>query len=260
MGQKDIFYTQMKENGTWSTPVNMGYPVNSFNDEQGFVVDARGQKAYYSTDRVKEKGFGYLLFRVKKDITTKSGLPYVKGVVLDKNTGQPVDAEIDLVDLEKKMYVVKNISPDQNGEFIICLPLGKKYAFNVSKKGYLFHSETFELTNVRSADNPIELKIFLQHIQKGLNMVLRNIYFETDSYELLPESMPEMDKLIEFLNMNPSIVIEIEGHTDKVGTEEYNRMLSDKRAKEVYDHLVKKGISKDRLTYKGYGFLKTGFF
>ncbi|VAW16507.1 Outer membrane lipoprotein omp16 precursor [hydrothermal vent metagenome] len=255
MGGKDIFYSQMKGDGSWTTPVNMGYPINSYNDEQGFVVDATGKTAYFSTNREKSNGLD-IYSSVLGEGFQPGPVTYVKGVVLDKDTNKPVKADIDLVDIGEKKYLVQDISTGPEGEFLICLPLGNKYAFNVLKKGYLFHSESFELSNVHSATNPIELKIYLQHIRKGLNMVLRNIYFETDSFRLLPESMPEMDKLIRFLNINPSIVIEIGGHTDKSGTAEYNQTLSEKRAKEVYKYLVAKGISKGRLTYKGYGFSK----
>ena len=134
------------------------------------------------------------------------------------------------------------------------LPLGKEYAFNVSKEGYLFYSANFELKEKTDIIDPYILDIKLKKIKVGGFVVLRNVFYETASYELLPESKVELQKLIDFLNLNPTLVIEIAGHTDNIGSQEYNQKLSEARAREVFKYLVNHGINSSRLTYTGYGF------
>jgi outer membrane protein OmpA-like peptidoglycan-associated protein len=136
----------------------------------------------------------------------------------------------------------------------MCLPLGKEYAFNVSREGYLFYSENFKLKEVSDIIDPYILEIKMQKIKVGGSVVLRNVFFDTASHELLNTSRVELQKLIEFLTDNPSLIIEIGGHTDNVGTQDYNQKLSLRRAEEVYDYLAENGIVKTRMTYSGYGF------
>jgi len=127
---------------------------------------------------------------------------------------------------------------------------------NISKDGFLFYSENFSLEAMQTADKTYEMQIPLQPIKAGEVVILRNVFFDTDSYVLLPESNVELDKLVEFLTKNQTIRIEIGGHTDNVGSEEHNKSLSENRAKAVYDYLVLNGINAGRLTYYGFGFSK----
>jgi outer membrane protein OmpA-like peptidoglycan-associated protein len=138
----------------------------------------------------------------------------------------------------------------------MCLPLGKEYAFNVSREGYLFYSDNFQLKEKKEIIDPYILEIKMKKVKIGGAVVLRNVFFETGSYELLTESIVELQKLIDFLNLNKTVGIEIEGHTDNVGTELMNLKLSELRAKEVYDFLANKGIDRNRMQFKGYGFSK----
>jgi len=138
----------------------------------------------------------------------------------------------------------------------MCLPLGKEYAFNITKEGYLFYSDNFQLKEKKEIIDPYILEIKMKKIKVGGAVVLRNVFFNTGSHELLPESIVELQKLIEFLKQNPTLVIEIEGHTDNVGSAEMNQKLSESRAEEVYKYLIDKGIDKAKMTYKGYGLTK----
>jgi outer membrane protein OmpA-like peptidoglycan-associated protein len=151
--------------------------------------------------------------------------------------------------------VVRSFSDATSGEFLVCLPTNREYALNVSKNGYLFHSLNFSLTGLSTQITPYIIDIFLEPVGEGQIMVLRNIFFETGKSDLKNESMAELSKLIEFLENNPELMIEISGHTDNVGPEEFNQKLSENRAKAVLDYLVEGKIKAPRLVYKGYGFL-----
>jgi outer membrane protein OmpA-like peptidoglycan-associated protein len=177
---------------------------------------------------------------------------YVKGKVFDAENKQMLDAKFELIDLETAKTVVESYSNKSNGEFLVCLPSNKNYALNVSKNGYLFYSDNFSLKQQATA-KPLKLDIPLKPIKAGEKMVLKNVFFETAKFDLKPESKIELNKLIAFLNLNPTVKIELSGHTDNVGDKKSNLVLSQNRAKAVYDYLVANGIVAEKLSYKGYG-------
>lgn len=253
MGGYDIYYSRLVSDSVWQTPVNMGYPINTYKDEQGLIVDAAGVKAYYSSDRPGSKGQDiYEFLLAKRD--RPSPVSYVRGKVYDKSIEKPLCAKIELIDVDKNKLVAQTESCWERGEFLMCLPLGKEYAFNVSKPGYMFYSENFALKQSRKVDNPFLLSVPMSAIEVGNSTVLRNIFFETDKYELLATSKAELGKLIDFMKNNPNVKIEIGGHTDNIGAKEYNQVLSENRAKSVYNYLIVNNISPSRLSYRGYGF------
>ncbi|RYG46718.1 MAG: OmpA family protein, partial [Chitinophagaceae bacterium] len=139
-----------------------------------------------------------------------------------------------------------------NGSFLSVMPIGGNYAFNVVADGYLFYSEHYEL-ETSSITKPIIIEIDLQKLKVGNNVILKNIFFNTNEYTLLPSSLVELGTLTDLLENNTGMSIEIQGHTDNVGSESQNEKLSLNRARSVYDFLVSKGISAERMTYKGYG-------
>ena len=255
LGGFDIFYCRQKNDSVWTTPKNIGYPINSYKDEQGLVVDASGKKAYYSSDRPGSKGMDIYSFELYKE-ARPSPVSYIKGLIVDEDSGQPICAKIELIDLENSKSVIEGESCWDKGEFLMCLPLGKEYAFNVSKEGYLFYSDNFHLQEKKDIIDPYILQIKLKKIQVGGSVILRNVFFNTASYELKPESKVELQKLTDFLNLNKTVLIEIDGHTDNIGSEEMNKKLSESRAKEVYKYLVDSGIDGNRMKFTGYGFSK----
>ena len=255
LGGFDIFYCRQKNDSVWTTPKNIGYPINSYKDEQGLVVDASGKKAYYSSDRPGSKGMDIYSFELYKE-ARPSPVSYIKGLIIDEDSGQPICAKIELIDLENSKSVIEGESCWDKGEFLMCLPLGKEYAFNVSKEGYLFYSDNFHLQEKKDIIDPYILQIKLKKIQVGGSVILRNVFFNTASYELKPESKVELQKLTDFLNLNKTVLIEIDGHTDNIGSEEMNKKLSESRAKEVYKYLVDSGIDENRMKFTGYGFSK----
>ncbi len=255
MGGADLFYTKKVKNGNWPEPVNLGYPINTFADEINIIVNAKGEKAYISSDKFGGKGkFDIYCFDLYKEARPQP-VTYMKGNVFDSESKNKLKACFELIDLNTGLVNVKSYSDSLNGEFLVVLPVNRDYALNISKDGYLFYSENFALTGVYSDIHPYLKDIALKPVRVGENVILRNIFFETDKYNLKKESEIELEKLIGFLNNNPYIQIEISGHTDNIGGGEYNLELSQNRAKAVYDYLILNGIKKNSLTYKGYGFL-----
>ncbi len=253
MGGMDLFVSRKDTHGVWQKPVNLGYPINTFQDEFGLIVNAHGNLAMFSSDREDSRGQDIYSFKLPVEFRPNP-VTYVKGIVYDVITNKKLGAKFELIDLETSEIVVRSFSNEVSGEYIVCLPIDRNYAFNVSKENYLFHSENFSLKNIDDPTKPYKLDIPLQPLAKGVKVVLKNIFFETDSYKLKPESYIELRKLIEFMNFNLNLKVEIGGHTDNVGTKQYNQTLSNNRARTVYDYLIKNNISSSRLSYKAYYF------
>jgi outer membrane protein OmpA-like peptidoglycan-associated protein/tetratricopeptide (TPR) repeat protein len=252
LGGADLFRSVSKS-GTWTQPENMGYPINSSADELVFVVNAEGNRGYLSSNHLKNDGdydiYMFDLYEQMRPVTVS----YLKGKVFDKVSGLPLEAKIELIDTGIDSTIADAMSLKQNGEFLVCLPCNRDYALHVSCDGYLFYSEHFPLAEVKSRMDPVLKDIPLEPVATGKTMVLRNIFYETDQYQLKSSSFTELDKLLSFMVMNPVLRIEIGGHTDDEGTEEYNSELSMKRARAVYEYLLNRGIDAGRITYKGYG-------
>ncbi len=251
MGGNDLFFSKMKADSFWSQPVNLGCPINTQHDERGLVVDASGATAYYSSD-MTGKGMDIFSFEMPEKIRPVP-VTYIQGQVVDAKNDTPVVAVIEMIDLENSGKVIR-VQIDEKGGFLVGIPLGQNYMMNVSAPGYLFFSEHFSLNDRKSAIEPFLLKIRLNSVEPGSVAVLRNVFFDTGSFQLLPASVVELNKLTDFLRQNSSINIEIGGHTDNVGSEQFNLELSAKRAESVCLFLTKSGIEENRLSYRGYGF------
>lgn len=282
MGGYDIFKSVL-EKGKWTEPENLGFPINSPDNDVFFTISASGQNAYYSSS--KEGGFGgqdiYRIHFLGEEKLTVSNtednllasktesvgesiteeyiplktnhLTLIKGVVLDAATLKPIKAKIELIDNSKNEVVAVFESNKSSGKYLITLPSGKNYGISVSADGYLFHSENFDIP-ATAVYREVEKRILLQRPVIGSEIKLNNIFFETAKSDLGKESIFELTKLYQLLLDYPSIQIQVSGHTDNIGTEEFNVDLSTKRAKSVVDFLVSKGISSNRLIFKGYGF------
>lgn len=255
MGGLDIFMSKKDDNGEWQTPVNLGYPINTFNDENSLTVGANGNIAYFASDR--EGGFGGLdlyQFELPENVKPEP-VNYLKGKVFDAVTKKPLEARFELIDLETGKRAVVSHSDQSSGEFLVSLPINKEYALNATAKGYLFYSENFVLKG-GSIKDPYRKDAPMNKIEVGKSVVLKNVFFDTDKYDLKSKSKIELDKLVSFLEKNTTITIELGGHTDNVGSAKSNQILSNNRAKAVYNYLLEKGIAKERLATKGYGDVK----
>ncbi len=251
LGGFDIFITRMNSDSTWSEPQNLGYPINTYNDETGLVIESGGQKAYFSTMRDKANGKDIFYFDLYES-ARPTPVSYLKGKVYDRETGKLLKADYELINLSSNKVTIRSTT-DRNGNFLVCLPSGFNYGINVSKTGYLFYSENFMFEGNHTAIEPFIKKISLSPIKAGETMLLTNVFYEVDSWELKKESMSELNTLAEMLLVNKGLFIEIGGYTDSTGSPEYNLALSEKRAMSVVSYLVDKGISQDRLKSKGYG-------
>lgn len=253
-GDDDLFYVRKQPNGSWSTPVNLGYPINTIDREGTLFITADGKTAYYSSERKDSYGgLDIYSFELKQDIRPYE-TRWVKGQVTDKKTGKGIAATLELTDLSTRQ-VISKVKTDSLGNYLLTLPTGRDYAFTVNQRGYLFNSDQYFLKN-GMADSTAEKNIVLQPIEQNASIVLKNIFFETNRYELSPASLIELDKLVTLLDENPTLKIEISGHTDNVGKAESNLLLSDNRARAVVNYLVSKKIEAKRLTAKGYGLSK----
>ena len=283
MGGYDIFKSVFDDKTkTWSEPVNLGYPVNTTDDDVFFVISASGKHGYYSS--FKETGYGekdiYMISflgaekpivldnednllanraaPVKEAVTaqviaiTEAKLTILKGVITDALTLKPLEATIEIVDNEKNEVIATFTSNSSSGKYLVSLPAGKNYGIAVKKENYLFHSENFDIP-LTSAFQEITKDVALSNITVGSKIILKNIFFDTSKSTLRKESTNELARLNKLLVDVPTLKIEISGHTDSRGSADLNQKLSENRAKAVVDYLVKAGIPINRLTYKGYG-------
>jgi outer membrane protein OmpA-like peptidoglycan-associated protein/tetratricopeptide (TPR) repeat protein len=255
MGGLDIFVSRLQPDGSWGEPENLGYPINTNSDENSLLVDATGSIAYFASNR--EGGYGGLdLYSfVLPEAIRPVPVTYCSGTVFDKLSFKKLEARFELIDLESGQKVMESYSDPVNGKFLVCLPTGLDYALNVSRQGYLFYSDNFSLGN-HDPSKAFELQVPLAKISSGNSVVLNNVFFETDKADLREASRAELNKLVQFLNDNPSLRIEIGGHTDNVGSDDSNQKLSEARALAVVNYLISKGVVANRLQSKGYGELK----
>ncbi len=282
MGGFDIFYSYLRDDGTWSDPENLGYPLNSPDDELFFTMTVAGKYAYYST--IREHGVGAKdIYRItflgaEKEImmstdddliaglpdTVKTGffrmpellaidsLYYLTGKVLDSQTLKPVFAKLEVIDPDRSEVVATAITSD-TGSFVLKMAEAKNYGIEVVAKDYLFFLDAVDMSEAIIGE-PEYRDFLLDRIEVGTKVVLENIYFETGKAALKPESFEQLNQVIKLLQSNETIRLEISGHTDNTGSLRVNTRLSEDRAKAVVDYLVEKGIQQDRLEWKGYAF------
>ncbi|NVO09768.1 MAG: PD40 domain-containing protein [Bacteroidales bacterium] len=251
MGGLDLFVSRLSSDSTWSIPKNLGYPINTYRDEDGLIVNARGTTAYYSSDRDPQHGRDIFTFDLDPSIQPIPA-SYLTGTIKDSENGKPLKANFSLVDLTTEHVIMKSLSSDDGG-YLVCIPTEKSYALYASATGYLFFSDHFELKGTHSIDKPFRKDIALDPIKVNQIMQMRNIFFETDSYALKSESKVELNKLLDLLLTNKTIRIEVGGHTDSQGDNAYNQKLSENRAKSVVDYLIAHQIAPERVKWVGYG-------
>lgn len=283
IGGYDVFYSIVDDEGNWGEPVNIGYPVNTPEDDVFFVVAGNARYAYFSSDR--EGGYGLQdIYRItflgpekliaygsednliassevaiqqkveaeKVEVRTVR-LTILRGTVKDALSEDPIEAEIEIVDNEKDEVITTVTSNSVTGRYLVSLPSGRNYGIAVKAEDYLFYSENFDIPEATGYQEVIK-DVVLSRVGIGSRIVLRNIFFDFGKASLRETSFPELNRLVTLMEAYPRMKIEIGGHTDNVGSLGFNTKLSEDRAKSVVDYLIEKGISKDRLSYKGYAF------
>ncbi|MCS7296823.1 MAG: OmpA family protein [Bacteroidia bacterium] len=275
IGGFDIFRTELRADSTWAPPINLGYPINTPGDEIYFVLSASGLHGYYASER--EDSYGekdiYLIdfstlqepvaekpaeeeLQVSSEPTPspsfRPNLTLVSGIIYDAQTQKPLEATITIIDNLKGDTVATLISNAATGKYLISLPAGRNYGIAVTAEGYAFHSENFVVEEAHGY-REVRKDIGLEKYKSGTVIILRNIFFDFDKATLRPESKAELERVYQMLKENPTMRIRIAGHTDSMGSDEYNQRLSENRARAVYEYLLNRGIPADRLSYAGYG-------
>jgi outer membrane protein OmpA-like peptidoglycan-associated protein/tetratricopeptide (TPR) repeat protein len=283
LGNTDIFRSEFKE-GKWQAPINMGYPVNSADYDNYFVISKDKKDGYFASVREdglgetdiyfihfldpkpkevvvvapvvieqpvveKEKDFVDPIVQLQKDLKIGTVL---KGKVIDANTAQPLAARITLTDNEKNLVLAVINSDPKTGDFEMFIPHGGNYGVATEMEGYLFNSINFNVPAF-SEMQEIETAIIMEKAEVGSKVVLKNIFFDTGKADLRQESVAELETMRKLLEKNSNLKVQINGHTDNVGEATYNKGLSLKRARSVVDYLIRNGIDVNRLAAIGYG-------
>ena len=281
MGGYDIFKSTYLD-GHWSEPENLGWPINTPDDDVFFVTSASGRHGYYSSER--PGGLGAKdIYRItflgpekqpllsQEDQLLASRLQPVrqtllapavavasakvtilKGTITDNASKQPIEANIDLIDNVTGQNIATFKSNATSGKYLVSLPSGVNYGIVVRQEGYLFHSENFDLP-ANAAYAEVVKDIPLKKLEVGATIVLKNIFFDTGKATLRPESTAELERLQKLLTESPNLKLEMAGHTDNVGKPAMNQDLSQRRAQAVVTYLTQHGIATNRLTAVGYG-------
>ncbi|MBN2892098.1 MAG: OmpA family protein [Bacteroidales bacterium] len=277
MGGYDIFKTTINDDRTFSDPENMGAPLNTPSNDIYFVMESNNTIGYLTTIRDDTYGFtdiyqvrftGRNMFMNSEDnliasianpITEvnleKKVVVIITGKIIDQQTGLPIDAEIVIIDNNTNQVIYSTKSNSQNGEYSVNVPVGKNYGMVIRKDGYLFQSENFDLVSTSNYEE-ISKNIELSSIEVNSIARLSNIFFDFASSNLKDASVPELDRVVQFMKDNPNMKIEISGHTDNIGNYDDNMRLSQQRAEAVAQYISNKGIPKERIIAKGYGFEK----
>lgn len=253
MGGLDIYMSRMQPNGEWGKAINLGYPINTYADENSILVSAKGDIALFASGR--PGGFGdldlysFVLPKNMQPINTT----YMKGHVYDSLTRKPLAGNFKLIDLSTQTVFKSAIANSGNGEFIVAIPKNKDFALLCEHDGYFFFSKNYSLDKLAATTDGYYINVPMLPFREGDRFVLENVFFDVNKFELKPESVAELQKLKEILTKNPSLKIELGGHTDSDGDDKSNQILSENRAKAVVTWLIQNGIDKTRLTFKGYG-------
>lgn len=250
-GDNDLFVVRKKTQQEWSKAENLGYPINTIGDEGSLVIAADGKTAYYASNRSDSRGgLDLYTFELRASVRPAKTL-WVKGKVFDKKTLKGLPSAIELTDLNTR-DIVSKVQTDETGAYLVTLPIGKDYAFNVNRKGYLFFSENFPLSG-EDPDSTYHIDIPLQPLEADASIILKNIFFDVNQFTLRPESFAELDNVVRLLTDNPSLKISINGHTDNTGNASDNLKLSKNRAGAVVNYLVGKGVQASHLSAEGFG-------
>ena len=273
MGGHDIFRTDWDEDKKeWSEPENIGYPINTADDDVYISYTGDGRRGYYAS--IKDEGLGdkdiYVLYLPEPEIidtVEKIDTPVVvakkapslkpvtlRGIITDASTGEPISAELEIRNSsDNSVVTVINTGNDGTYRYTFSNSKELEYQLNAQKPGYIYSNATAVIPAMDTIAQEVERNLALQKAVVGKKVIIRNIYYHFDKYSLKSESYAELDKIEKLLNENPNMKLEISGHTDKIGSLAYNVVLGKRRAKAVVKFLVNKGISSDRLISKGYG-------
>ena len=252
IGGYDIYYVKLNNNNEKTEVKNIGYPINTENDEVGFIVSIDGKYGYFSSNNIKNESLGgmdFYYFSLYNEAKPEEVI-LVKGNLKSEDTTKPIKATVQIKSLESKR--VTFIPVDEDGDYVASLLKNEDYLLTIKGEDIVYQS-TYVAAKDSITAPVIKLEMEVQPIEVGMHYRLHNIYFAFNSADILSSSQKVLDEFIVFLNDHPTMTISIEGHTDNVGSDEFNLILSENRAKAVYNYLVNNGIDANRLQYKGFG-------
>lgn len=251
MGGMDLYMSRKLDDNTWSDPINLGYPLNTFKNDISILISPKGDKGYFSSDR--EGGYGDLdLYSFNVDKKFKPlPITFIKGKIIDAESKLPLFAFFQLTDLKKGNIISQMQSKLENGEFLITVPKNIDFALHAEKEGYMFYSRNIYRDSLSLSKDGF-LIIELEKVKPG-TFILENIFFEKSKSSLKKSSLVELNKVLKLMQINPDLKIQISGHTDSDGDDDFNLELSINRAKSVVNWLIENSIDKNRLSFKGYG-------
>ncbi|UXX78426.1 OmpA family protein [Reichenbachiella carrageenanivorans] len=247
-GGADIFYSVF-ENGKWAKPINLGAPINSSGEDKNFSISGSGI-GYFSSSRDSDS---YNIYETDlPDYLKPKPTAVIQGIVSNANTDAPLGALVMIEDIDTGELIAINKSNSESGEYLVVLPAGRNYSVSASRDGYFFYSQSFDLPKDTTYQE-ITKDIGLEPIEKGTKVVLNNIFFESGRAELKPISYVELNKAADLMKKNATMVIEVGGYTDNLGSDDLNLKLSQSRADAVVTYLKLAGVEEARLQAKGYG-------
>ncbi|MFC7668741.1 OmpA family protein [Hymenobacter humi] len=263
MGGLDVFRCEQTVPGRWGVPKNLGYPLNTFENEASLFITSDNLKGFCSRSRVsdepaagsrlvRERPVELFSFAVPAPVRARESSTYTQGRVFDAITKKPLKAEVKLYDIDTDLLTQFVTSDPEYGDYTVVLNEGHHYAMYAAADKYLLKSLNFNYSDQHTFD-PLTLDIYLEPVRSGRSVVLNNLFFDTNKYDLKSQSRTELNRLIEFLQQYKDVQIEVSGYTDNVGTPESNLQLSERRAESVVKYLSGHGISPTRLRSKGYG-------
>ncbi|MBC8083544.1 MAG: OmpA family protein [Hymenobacter sp.] len=260
MGGLDVFRCEQQAAGHWSDPQNLGYPLNTHENEASLFISSDNRRGFCSRSRAAEPGVRtererpveLFSFEVPQQLRPRETSTYTQGRVFDAFTKKPIKADVQLYDLNTDELTQYVTSDAENGDYTVVLNEGRQYAMYAAADKYLMKSLSFDYSDKRNFD-PLTLDIFLEPVRAGRSIVLNNLFFDTNQYELKPKSRTELNRLVGFMKQYSEVQVEVSGHTDDVGSDDDNLSLSQNRAKSVYSYLISQGVKAERLRFKGYG-------
>jgi len=251
LGGYDIFMSRLGEDGKWSTPVNLGYPINTASDEVGFFVSTDGKTGYFSSNKLQGVG-GFDIYSFDLYPGARPDRVYLqKGTIKADNVDEPVSASIEIKNTVTRQ-ITKIAVDSVTGKYAFVVNFDHDLLMTVKKDDYAFESQYIS-TKDSGNNKPVKENIVLQEIKVGGQYPLHDILFATNSYEINDTIKVVLDNFAEFLTENPKLHVDINGHTDNVGDHQSNLTLSENRARTVFEYLVSRDINRSRLQYKGFG-------
>ena len=251
LGGFDVFYSRKDSSGNWEKPINIGYPINTVADEISLFVSTDGNTAYFASNQLDGVGGWDIYSFALHDDARPERVLFLKGELLDENGQVLEDMELEIKNINTNEITTVKV---EAGTYVSSLTLAKDddVLITVKKEGFAFNS-TYISANDTSFSSPKNLDIDLESLGDGKSFNLSDIYFETNSYHINSIAKAVLFEFTSYLKVNKKMIIEINGYTDNIGKSADNQLLSENRAKAVYELIIANGIARDRLLYNGYG-------